>query len=134
MSEFFYVFEIIFIVFIIVLVKNNKNRSANGKTVQNYKQTGTAETLKMLKQVRSAADTVIPAADTSRNSATTLKDNKYNDWLAKQLQDEKRALAVVSDMFQLKQSHRNNCDAEFIKRFHESNCEAGVVDDGEKRR
>ena len=74
-----------------------------------------------------------PSALKAENSMT-LKDDRSSDWMARQLRDEALAMAKVSDMFQLKQSHINNCDAEFIKRFHESSCDAHGVDDGSLRK
>ncbi|MCR5420668.1 MAG: hypothetical protein K6E98_06670 [Lachnospiraceae bacterium] len=59
-----------------------------------------------------------------------LLDDRNNDWLAKQLNEEKKSKQLISEMFQLKQEHLNNCDAEFIKRFHASNCDAQAIDDG----
>ena len=69
----------------------------------------------------------------SRNSSV-LRDDKTNDWLARQLRDEARAMSMLSDMFQLKTEHSNSCDAEFIRRFHESNCDSHGVDDGTRKR
>ncbi|MCR4806487.1 MAG: hypothetical protein K5857_02315 [Lachnospiraceae bacterium] len=70
------------------------------------------------------------AVNLKEQQGMTLRDDRSNDWMARQLRDEAIALVKVSDMFKLKQSHLNNCDAEFIKRFHESNCDAGGIDDG----
>ena len=72
-----------------------------------------------------------PGDNTSVN--VRIKDNIYNDWLARQLRDEEKSFREVSDMFQLKQDHINKCDAEFIKRFHENNCDAHGIDDGMKK-
>ena len=63
-------------------------------------------------------------------NSLTLKDDRSSDWMAKQLREEAAAMTRVSDMFQLKQTHMNNCDAEFVRRFHESACDAGGIDDG----
>jgi hypothetical protein len=63
----------------------------------------------------------------------SLTDDRKSDWLARQLREEAAAMVVISDMFQLKNQHVNNCDAEFIKRFHESNCDAYGIDDGIKK-
>ncbi|HCM92413.1 MAG TPA: hypothetical protein DIS78_07610 [Lachnospiraceae bacterium] len=69
-------------------------------------------------------------------NSLTLKDDRSSDWMAKQLREEAVAMARVSDMFQLKQDHKNNCEAEFIRRFHESACDADGIDNGlpQKRR
>lgn len=65
------------------------------------------------------------------DNSLTLKDDRSSDWMAKQLREEAVAMAKVSDMFQLKQAHMNNCDAEFIRRFHESECDADGIDSGQ---
>ena len=64
----------------------------------------------------------------------TLKDDRSSDWMAKQMRDEALAMANVSEMFQLKNSHMNNCEAEFIKRFHESSCDASGIDNGSPKK
>lgn len=64
------------------------------------------------------------------DNSLTLKDDRSSDWMAKQLREEAVAMSRVSDMFQLKQCHMNNCDAEFIRRFHESSCDADGIDNG----
>ena len=74
------------------------------------------------------------AVNLKSQESMTLKDDRSNDWMARQLRDEAVAMAKVSDMFKLKQSHMNNCDAEFIKRFHESNCDADGIDNGLKNK
>lgn len=59
---------------------------------------------------------------------TALRDDRSNDWLAKQLRDEKNAMYMMSDMFAMKAQHKSSCEAEMIKRFHEDNCDANYVD------
>ena len=131
MTEFFYIFEIIFILFIVFTVRRYKSRVGNANPGRTLNPAGYT---KRPQAVKPSAELTYPVKQTARKSATTLKDNKYDDWLARQLMEENRALAKVSDMFQLKQSHTNKCEAEFIKRFHESNCDAGGIDDGEKKK
>lgn len=48
-----------------------------------------------------------------------LKDDRYNDWLARQMREERMALSRLSDMFELKMEHRSSCEAEMIRRFRE---------------
>lgn len=78
------------------------------------------------------ADDRLRLKSSSGKKGLSLMDDRSSDWLATQLREEERAMVKVSAMFQLKQHHANNCDAEFIKRFHESNCDAGGVDNGLK--
>ena len=79
------------------------------------------------------ADDRIRLKNSSGKKGLSLMDDRSSDWLATQLREEARAMVKVSAMFQLKEHHANNCDAEFIKRFHESNCDAGSVDHGLKK-
>lgn len=79
------------------------------------------------------ADDRLRLKNSSGKKGLSLMDDRSSDWLATQLREEARAMVKVSAMFQLKEHHANNCDAEFIKRFHESNCDAGSVDDGLKK-
>ena len=79
------------------------------------------------------ADDRLRLKNSSGKNGLSLMDDRSSDWLATQLREEARAMVKVSAMFQLKEHHTNNCDAEFIKRFHESNCDAGSVDDGLKK-
>ncbi len=76
----------------------------------------------------------VPVRQTKTGSGMILKDDKANDWLARQLREEARAMTMISDMFQLKIDHRNSCEAEFVKRFHESNCDVHGIDDGNRKK
>lgn len=58
-------------------------------------------------------------------------EDRNGDWLARQMDDERQAQRKVSEMFQLKMQHRNNCEAEMLKQFHESHCDADSVDTAE---
>jgi hypothetical protein len=63
----------------------------------------------------------------SKNSSI-LRDDRTNDWLAKQLREEHRAFKATSEMFDLKIEHASHCDARFIEQFHKRNCDARGVD------
>ena len=58
----------------------------------------------------------------------SLRDDRHHDWLARQLAEERRAKAMVSEMFKLKMEHRSSCEVEMIKQFHADHCDAGAVD------
>ncbi|MBQ0027817.1 MAG: hypothetical protein KBS96_04365 [Lachnospiraceae bacterium] len=67
----------------------------------------------------------------SRTTITSLSasmENRGNDWLAKQLAEERIAKKRMSDMFNLKQQHEDNCDAARNRAMHYNNCDAGGVD------
>ncbi|MBO4889710.1 MAG: hypothetical protein J5574_01850 [Lachnospiraceae bacterium] len=63
----------------------------------------------------------------SRNSSV-LRDDKANDWLARQLREEHRAFKATSEMFDLKIEHASHCDARLIEQFHRRNCDANGID------
>ena len=60
-------------------------------------------------------------------------EDRKNDWMARQMAEERVAKRRMSEMFQMKMEHRYNCEAEMLKQFHEARCNAGEVDDGENR-
>ncbi len=57
-----------------------------------------------------------------------LKDDRGNDWMAKQLREEHVAFKKTSDMFNLKIEHASSCDAQMLAQFHASHCDAHEVD------
>ena len=59
---------------------------------------------------------------------SVLRDDRNNDWLAKQLRDEHRAFKMTSEMFDLKIEHASHCDARLLEQFHRRNCAAEGVD------
>ena len=60
-------------------------------------------------------------------------EDRRNDWLARQMAEERVAQRRMSEMFQMKMEHRYNCEAEMLKQFHEARCEANEVDTGEHK-
>ena len=63
----------------------------------------------------------------SRMTVNDSLENRDDDWLAKQLREERAAKTMVSDMFQLKQEHAAYCDADRVKREHYNDCDAKKV-------
>ena len=57
----------------------------------------------------------------SNSDGNLICDDRENDWLAKEIQYEKRVL--YSEASILRQEHFLNCDANIIKKEHEENCE-----------
>ena len=55
---------------------------------------------------------------------TPLIRDDANDWLSQQLREEERLLKKTSDMFDLKMSHRADCDAGRLKTEHAEHCDA----------
>ena len=60
-------------------------------------------------------------------------EDRRNDWLARQMAEERAAARRMSEMFQMKLEHRYNCEAEMLKQFHEARCDANEVDTGEHK-
>ena len=60
--------------------------------------------------------------------SSTLRDDRNNDWLARQLREEHRAFKMTSEMFDLKIEHASHCDARLLEQFHRRNCTAEGVD------
>ena len=58
-------------------------------------------------------------------------EDRKNDWLARQMAEEKASARRMSEMFQIKLEHRYNCEAEMLRQFHESHCTAEAVDTGD---
>ncbi|MBO4903173.1 MAG: hypothetical protein J5518_10300 [Lachnospiraceae bacterium] len=58
-------------------------------------------------------------------------EDRKNDWLARQMEEERISQRRMSEMFQMKMEHRYNCEAEMLKQFHEQHCSAEGVDSGE---
>lgn len=53
-------------------------------------------------------------------AATVLKEDRNNDWLAKQMREEQRIL-MKSEMYELKEAHAASCDARELKEVHRLN-------------
>lgn len=67
----------------------------------------------------------------SRTTISSLSDtmeNRKNDWLTRQLNEERIAKKRMSEMFNLKQEHAANCDASHVRIEHYNNCDAGGID------
>ncbi len=151
-----YMIPIIYIIVILIVVRNVKRRVKDSKNSSLSSKYGQSDIVRkaMTSSAKAPTDTMVkkPVNNSSSLSSgsrlhgdtiaiknisgqkgLSLMDDRSSDWLATQLREEAKAMVRVSDMFQLKQQHSNNCDAEFIRRFHESNCDAYGIDDGTKK-
>lgn len=63
-----------------------------------------------------------------RYSSHLAMEDRSNDWLAKEMREERKALYRVSDMFQLKIEHSRQCEAELAREFHSVRCDADGID------
>ena len=66
----------------------------------------------------------------SRLSETFMKDDRKNDWLARQMHEEEKILRR-GDMLDLGASHAASCDADLLKRYHLFAEHDDSVDSGE---
>lgn len=73
-------------------------------------------------------DIVSVSRDMSDRNSAVLKDDRDNDWLARQLREEHRAFKLTSEMFDLKIEHASHCDARLLEQFHRHNCTADGID------
>lgn len=64
-------------------------------------------------------------------ASSSLRDDKHNDWLAKQLRDEHLAFKQTSAMFDLKIEHVSHCDAKIMRTQHHEHCDATLVDNAQ---
>ena len=73
-------------------------------------------------------DIISVSRDMGDKKNSVLRDDKENDWLARQLREEHRAFKVTSEMFDLKIEHASHCDARLLEQFHKRNCDAEGID------
>ncbi len=84
------------------------------------------------------------AGATNRRGEYLLMEDRKNDWLARQLEEERQAQARIMNMFGIrynpkdqhtlsgdaravKNNHAANCDARDVKERHAANCDARAV-------
>ena len=73
-------------------------------------------------------DIVSVSRDMGDRKGAALRDDRHNDWLARQLEEEHRAFKATSEMFDLKIEHASHCDAKLLEQFHRKNCTAEGID------
>jgi len=67
---------------------------------------------------------------TSISQISRAMENRSDDWLARQLADERQAKKRMSDMFQLREEHARHCASDSIREEHTRACQAEGVDNG----
>ena len=119
--------------FYFVIIKSlKKNASAKGK-VPGVKpvsaRAGKAARPQGFTNYRPHKDIVSVSRDMGdKGGNSVLRDDKANDWLARQLREEHRAFKATSEMFDLKIEHASHCDAKLLEQFHRRNCTASGID------
>ena len=74
----------------------------------------------------SARPATAPRKIRGRKALPELEDDS-NDWLARQLEEERKAYRAVSEMFEVRLSHMANCQAENLRLEHTLHCDAKEV-------
>lgn len=111
---------VVFAFIITKVAKSSKKASAKGKR---------APAAPRYTNYRPHKDITSVSRDMSdKRGNSVLRDDKNNDWLARQLRDEHKAFKATSEMFDLKIEHASHCDARLIEQYHRRNCSASGID------
>ena len=120
--------------FIVFSIINKALKKSNSQTAQNKfgpkaAQAGKAARPKGYTNYRPHKDIISVSREMGDSKgSSTLRDDRNNDWLARQLRDEHKAFKATSEMFDLKIEHASHCDAKLLEQFHKRNCSAEGVD------
>ena len=135
MAEFMMFIVPLGIVFVPLLIRSfvkNAVRKSTGNQINRNRNTGASKPKTGTQWNRNTdsykEENKISKSNSRMKTTCLAMDDRANDWLAKQMREERKSKIIVSEMFQLKMQHRNACEAEFIKRFHESQCDASGID------
>lgn len=102
-----YVIIMVYLYIVMEIIKS-VFRTQNNKSTDSHK----SNSIKQASVKNKHVDVNKSMADTSHQWAM---EDRQNDFLAKQLREERQKKVDIDSMFQLRQSHFNNCDAEYIK-------------------
>ena len=136
--------SIISLVFIIVIIKFVIKASRSGQDSHpiqkrasyvdnsnfevNKPAKGTPKTTGVSREMRGGTT---GSADINRNSegkSFRAMEDREHDWLARQLAYEKSAKYRMSEMFDIRKAHADNCAAEKNRQLHERNCDVDGID------
>ena len=136
--------SIISLVFIIVIIKFviKASKSSQGSNpIQkrasyvdnsnfevNKPAKGTPKTTGVSREMRGGTT---GSADINRNSegkSFRAMEDREHDWLARQLAYEKSAKYRMSELFDIRKAHFDNCAAEKNRQLHERNCDVDGID------
>ncbi len=124
---------IYFVIFVLVIMRIRKVRGKVSQTGNGTKPApvpiNTGYTMRQGRKKNSGVN----AHMAREKVCITGWEDRKNDWLARQMAEERVAARRMSEMFQLKLEHRYNCEAEMLKQFHEARCSADGVDTGEHK-
>lgn len=77
-----------------------------------------------------SSGSLLKAEGSSSLSETFMKDDRKNDWLARQMREEEKILRR-GDLLDLGASHAASCDADMLKKYHLFAEHDDSVDNGE---
>lgn len=128
------IIAVFFVVFVLIrsIKKASKSEAEVKKMVKKTQYSSTASN-RVYKKTVSAPQVYKGMKSNTRIDTSPLRDDRNNDWLAKQLREEHRAFREVSDMFGLKIEHASHCDAKLLRNYHHLNCDAGGIDTAKGR-
>lgn len=115
-----------FLVIISRSLKKAASNTAKTKTVPKAIRAGNAAP--KYSNYRPHKDIISVSRDMGDKKNSVLRDDKENDWLARQLREEHKAFKATSEMFDLKIEHASHCDARLLEQFHKRNCDAEGID------
>ncbi len=116
------------VILCVALVRKSKNAVKDKKSSSQSGAQAPAGRLRGFTNYRPHKDITSVSRDMSDRNSSVLRDDKNNDWLARQLRDEHRAFKMTSEMFDLKIEHASHCDARLLEQFHRRNCDANGID------
>ena len=119
---------IVAVVFIAVIGKMKKNSGDAKKPQEQTRMAKRPARAQGFTNYRPHKDITSVSRDMGDKNNSVLRDDKANDWLARQLREEHRAFKATSDMFDLKIEHASHCDARLLEQFHRRNCTANGID------
>ena len=116
------------IIVCVALIKRSKNALMDQQIATRKGAQAPAGRPRGFTNYRPHNDITSVSRDMSDKNSSVLRDDKNNDWLARQLREEHRAFKMTSEMFDLKIEHASHCDARILEQFHRRNCDASGVD------
>lgn len=148
MNEFLFLIFMIFVVIRIIITTQKsatagaKKTTVNNANIQNRVNVQTAPRVQTAPQVKvnngvnrqlsggtaGSAQVVNVKNRTTLAALSASMENRGNDWLARQLAEERIIKRKMSDMFELKSQHSRNCDAADNRARHMANCDARGID------
>lgn len=109
---------LIFVIVVVCIIKSAKNKVPKDTgQIHPYTEGFTDSRIMKATTFVSKDKRFTREAKRSGVKKTLIEDNS-DDFLAKQLKEEQEKISYVNDMFDLKVSHSEHCDADSLKKSH----------------